>query len=144
MTIPINVQLHDANAKMPVYATSKDSGADVFACEEKTIPARGTRVINTGISVELPEGYDLQFRSRSGLASKGIVIANSPGTIDNQYRGLLKAIIHNNTPESYKINIGDKIGQLVVSPVIQGLFTQVDEIDTNTDRSTSGFGSTGK
>ena len=102
-----------------------------------------TALIPTGLFFEIPEGYEIQVRPRSGLAAKyGITVLNTPGTIDSDYRGELKIILINHGKESFTINNGDRIAQIVVSPVIQAQFIQVQDIN-QTERGSGGFGHTG-
>lgn len=130
-------------AKVPTYAKPGDSGADIYAIEDVDIDGDQTRLISTGISVELPLGYDLQCRSRSGLAAKGICVLNSPGTIDNGYRGEIKVILHNTTPFRFCVKKGDRIAQLVLSPVYTANFIEVDAL-ADSSRGAGGFGHTGR
>lgn len=150
----VKIKLTHPKSKAPSYAKPGDAGADVFAVEEVDIPQGGTALVDIGLSIELPEGWECQVRSRSGLACKGIVVANSPGTVDEGYRGPIKVILHNNRPalpnsfgfclvDPYKVNVGDKIAQLVFKPVSQAVFETVDELGISI-RGTGGFGSTGK
>jgi len=133
-------------AKMPKYATAKASGADLFSVEKVSIGPGGTKLVSTGIRIELPEGYEAQIRSKGGLATKGIFVVNSPGTIDNDYRGELKVILHN-LPGNRGIQTlerGDKIAQLVISPIIFATFEETEEVSTDTGRGEGAFGSTGR
>ena len=91
----VNFQKLDKNAKMPEYATTRASGADLFSSKLVFLEPMTTKVIPTGLRLELPDGYEAQVRSKSGLASRGIFVTNSPGTVDNDYRGELKVILTN-------------------------------------------------
>ena len=148
----VKIKLTDPAAKMPQYAKEGDAGADVFSIMEATIFPGETVLIDVGLTMELPKGWECQVRSRSGLACKGIVCANSPGTVDEGYRGPIKVILHNNKiprlsapgfAEPYKVAIGDKVAQLVFKPVSQASFTLVDSL-AESQRGTGGLGSTGK
>ena len=109
------------------------------------LPSHHTTVVGTGISLSIPYGYELQVRSRSGNSlNKGYVVANSPGTIDSNYRGEIGVIIHNNSPESIILKLGDKVAQGVLCEVPIANFIPVKVLDNNTTRNTSGFGSTDK
>jgi dUTP pyrophosphatase len=125
------------DAKSPVYAHSSDSGADIFSIEDVEILPGTHAIVGTGISVELPEGYEIQVRSKSGMASKhGVFVLNSPGTIDTDYRGEIKAILQNLSDVTYKIAKGDKVAQLVLCPVFHAMYTELQRLE-------KGFGSTG-
>lgn len=139
----VKIKLTNPNAKLPVYAKTGDAGADVFAVEEVLIPNGTTRLVDLGFQMELPDGYECQVRSRSGNACKGLVIANSPGTIDSGYRGPCKAILHNQSGGDWLVKIGDKVAQFVIKPVEQALFETAEELGTS-DRGAGGFGSTGR
>ena len=122
----------------PKRAHYNDSGADCFAAKSVIIPAHGVVKVPTGVGVELPDGYDIVVHCKSGLSSKGIWAANAP--VDAGYRGEIHAILYNTTDEDFNIEVGNKIGQFVVRPVIYAEF--VKELGDN--RGSDGFGSTGK
>jgi dUTP pyrophosphatase len=131
---------------LPSYATKGSAGMDVYAALEKPMKiAKGSiEMIPTNISVEIPEGYEIQVRPRSGLASKhGIGILNSPGTIDSDYRGEIKIIIINLGKEDFVIQPGERIAQLVVSKVYAAKLIETTELK-NTSRGEGGFGHTGR
>jgi dUTP pyrophosphatase len=131
---------------LPSYATKGSAGMDVYAALEKPITiSRGTiEMIPTNISVEIPEGYEIQVRPRSGLAAKhGIGILNSPGTIDSDYRGEIKIIIINFGKEDFIIQPAERIAQLVVSKVYSAKLIESTELN-NTSRGEGGFGHTGR
>lgn len=143
-SIITKVKKLNKEAKLPQYATSKDSGADLFAAEKVIINPGETKLVHTGIAIALPDGYEAQVRSKSGLALKSeIFVLNSPGTVDNAYRGEVGVILHNIGTKEKIFEIGDKIAQMVIVPVEQSDFVEVDELD-ETDRGQGGFGSTGK
>ncbi len=129
-------------AKLPEYSTSGSAGLDLFSAEEVEIPPGEWRLIGTGISIELPQGYEAQVRPRSGLALKGITIMNAPGTIDPDYRGEVKVILVNFSKEVFSVPKGMKIAQLVVSKYEKVECEEV-EILSETERGEKGFGSTG-
>lgn len=137
-------KLHE-DAKLPVYANKLgDSGADVFAIDDYSIAPGERALVKTGIAIVLPDGYECQVRSKSGLALKrGLMVLNSPGTVDNGYRGEVGVILYNTSNETQHIEKGDKVAQLVIVPVQQSLFVEVDEMD-ETSRGAGGYGSTGK
>lgn len=144
-TVQIEVKrlTHGEGLPLPAYATDGAAGMDVVAAEDVTIAPGARHPVATGLSVAIPQGYEIQVRPRSGLAFKhGITVPNTPGTIDSDYRGELKVLLINHGTEDFAIARGDRVAQLVVAPVTQGLWQEVDELDA-TQRGTGGFGSTG-
>jgi dUTP pyrophosphatase len=130
---------------LPQYMTEGASGMDLFASLEKevTLEPGERRLIPTGISISIPEGFEGQVRPRSGLAiQKGIGIVNSPGTIDSDYRGEIGALLINFGNESFTIRHGDRIAQMVISQVFRAILEEVDHLPT-TRRQEGGFGHTG-
>lgn len=131
------------NAKLPEYAHPGDAGMDVFSNEEKLIRTGESALIKTGIKIELPADTEAQVRPRSGLALKeGITVLNTPGTIDEGYRGEVGVILINHSKKDFLITEGMKIAQMVISPVHRAEVVEVDEL-SDTSRGTGGFGSTG-
>lgn len=131
---------------IPKYETPGSSGMDVSAYIEENVEIQpGEKVlISTGLSVSIPEGYEIQIRSRSGLAFKhGISVLNSPGTIDSGYRGEIQVILKNSDHHRYEIKKGDRIAQMVVSEFTKASLTEVAEL-SETERGEGGLGSTGK
>lgn len=131
---------------LPAYATHGSAGLDVSAAikDEIIIQKGKIGLVPTNFSVEIPEGYEIQVRPRSGLALKyGITVLNSPGTIDSDYRGEVKIILINLGEEDYKISRGERIAQLVVAKVYQAKFSEVDDLN-NSHRGKGGFGHSGK
>jgi dUTP pyrophosphatase len=131
---------------LPSYATKGSSGLDIYAAIEKpiTLPRGAIEMVPTNISVEIPEGYEIQVRPRSGLAAKhGIGILNSPGTIDSDYRGEIKIIIVNFGKEDFIIQPAERIAQLVVSKVYTAKFIESENLN-DTKRGEGGFGHTGR
>lgn len=136
----------DRSLAVPAYETPGAAGADLCA----NIPdgsveiAPGARaLISTGLHMEIPQGFEVQIRPRSGLSLKhGITLPNSPGTIDSDYRGVVGVIMHNTGADVFKVKHGMRIAQMVVSPVIQARFELVENLD-ETARGAGGFGSTG-
>ncbi len=131
---------------LPLYQTPLSAGMDVRADLEQsvTLAPLGRAMIPTGLYVELPEGYEMQVRPRSGLAAKhGITVLNSPGTIDADYRGEIRIILVNLSSEAFTIEPGERIAQLVVARHEQVEWDPVEELGT-TERGTGGFGSTGR
>ena len=132
-------------AVIPQYKTCGAAGADLCAFLENpvTISCGKTAIIPTGLFFEIPNGYEIQIRPRSGLAAKnGVTVLNTPGTIDSDYRGEIKIILINLGDEDFMINSGDRIAQMIVAPVTQADFSIVENL-SETERGTGGFGSTG-
>ena len=138
----------DRGVPLPSYETPGAAGADLRA----NLPDRGEialapgarALVPTGLRLEIPDGYEVQIRPRSGLALKhGITLPNSPGTIDSDYRGPLGVIVMNAGEAPYRIAHGDRIAQMVVAPVVQARFEPADDL-TETARGAGGFGSTGR
>jgi len=127
----------------PNYQTTDASGVDLHSAE-RTIIKRGVfQLVGTGIAIEMPKGMEAQVRPRSGLAAKcGIGILNSPGTIDADYRGEIKVILFNFSNKPFKINIGDRIAQLVFSKVTRVVLKEHKQL-SKTKRGSGGFGHTG-
>lgn len=131
------------DAKIPTYAHEGDAGMDVCAVEDVTIPPLERRLVSTGLCADIPTGYEIQVRSRSGLALKqGIFVLNSPGTIDESYTGTIGVILMNLGKDAFSIKKGDRVAQLVVSPATRVTPVEVAEIKS-TARGYAGFGSTG-
>jgi dUTP pyrophosphatase len=130
-------------AKLPKYEHEDDSGLDLFSIEEQTISSGETKLIHTGIAVELPEGTEAQIRPRSGLALKhSITVLNTPGTIDAGYRGEVGVILINHGKANFHVSIGMKIAQMVIVPILHVEVEEVNELSA-TRRGEGGFGSTG-
>ncbi len=147
MSVPIAVRRlpHAAGLPLPSYATAGAAGMDLLAAVDAPVTvAPGERaLIPTGLLTALPDGYELQIRPRSGLALRhGIVLPNSPGTIDSDYRGELQIILLNAGHQPFTVERGMRIAQAVLAPVTRAIWREVDELDA-TERSAGGFGSTG-
>ncbi len=142
--IKIRFQRISPNAKIPSYQHLGDAGADICSiinCILKPFERKG---IPTGLKVELPQGYELQVRSRSGLAIKnGIIVLNSPGTIDSGYRGEIQIVLINLSENEFEITIGQRIAQLILKPVYFAQFEECDQL-SESSRGNQGFGSTGE
>lgn len=152
MSAPVSVSVkplpHFEGLALPVYETAGSAGLDVRAAVPEGAPvvlAPGARdMVPTGLSVAIPQGYELQMRPRSGLAAKyGVTCLNSPGTIDSDYRGELKVILINHGQAPFTIARGERIGQLVLAPVTQLEWAEVGTLP-ETSRGQGGFGSTGR
>lgn len=144
-TVRVKRLPHCEGLALPQYETALAAGCDVRAALVKPMILRpGERfMVPTGIAIALPPGWEAQMRPRSGLAAKhGISLVNTPGTIDADYRGEIKVILINHGSEEFTINRGDRIGQMVIAPVWQANFEEVDDLD-ETARGAGGFGSTG-
>lgn len=143
----LRVQLLNAKAQVPTYGSEEAAGADLYAAfdEETRYVLPGERVlVPTGIAIELQPGTEAQVRPRSGLAAKhGITVLNTPGTVDSDYRGEIKVILFNTSLQAFEITSGDRIAQLVIAPVVRGVFEVAESLD-DTSRGEGGFGSTGK
>ncbi|MEP3050595.1 MAG: dUTP diphosphatase [Erythrobacter sp.] len=134
---------HGEGLSLPHYATAGAAGMDIISAQDVVLAPGARQAVATGLAVAIPAGYEIQVRPRSGLALKhGISVPNTPGTIDSDYRGELKVILINHGAEDFSIARGDRIAQLVVAPVTQAAWIEVDELDA-TDRGEGGFGSTG-
>lgn len=132
-------------AKLPLYKTSGAAGADICALLEKplVIESGKSAMVPTGLFFEIPQGYEVQIRPRSGLAAKnGVTVLNTPGTIDSDYRGEINVILINLGDKPFTVNSGDRIAQMLVAPVIQADFSIVSSLE-ETERGAGGFGSTG-
>ena len=135
-----------SGATLPTYGSEYSAGADLYACLEEpvTIEPGKTVFLPTGLSMALPKGYVGLVYARSGLACKqGLAPANKVGVIDSDYRGEFMIALHNHSTEPRVVEHGDRIAQLVVTPVIQPDYYEADTLD-ETSRGTGGFGSTGK
>jgi dUTP pyrophosphatase len=146
--VPVRVKfkrLQHFKGELPSYATSGASGLDVRACVEQEVvlqPMQRT-LIPTGLSVEIPNGFEIQVRPRSGLAIKqGLTLLNTPGTVDADYRGEVKIIMINLSAETVTIKDQDRIAQLVLCPVVQCEVVDASDL-SDTERGAGGFGSTG-
>jgi dUTP pyrophosphatase len=144
----VNIKILHPDAIIPKYQTSGSAGFDIHAIQHTEIYPGETKVLKTGLSFEIPEGYELQIVPRSGISAKTkLRISNSPGTIDSDFRGEVGIIVDNIDFRSdkkipYIIKIGDRIAQGKITPVVQATFIEVDNLE-ETERGKEGFGSTG-
>ncbi len=144
ITIRIRRLPHGEGLPLPAYATAGAAGMDVVAAEDVTLAPGGRHAVATGFAVAIPPGYEIQVRPRSGLALKnGVTCLNTPGTIDEDYRGEVKVILANLGAEPFEVRRGERIAQLVPAPVQRARFDEVAELD-DTARGSGGFGSTGR
>lgn len=143
MKYTLGVKLLNENAILPYRANPGDAGLDLFSTEEKIIKSGETELISTGLILELPKGTEAQIRPRSGLALKhSITVLNSPGTIDEGYRGELKVILINHGKMDFKVEKQMRIAQMVIAPVVEVNISQVESI-SDSERGIGGFGSSG-
>ena len=143
---PIRVKKLKENAIMPTYGSAEAAGADLYAClcEPVTIAPGESVFVPTGLAMELPRGYAGLIYARSGLACKrGLAPANKVGVVDSDYRGEFMIVLHNHGSVPQTVSHGERIAQLVITPVFTPGFSEVEELGT-TDRAAGGFGSTGK
>lgn len=143
VAVKIKRLAHGAGLALPAYATAGAAGMDVLAAEDVVLAPGDRHAVATGLALAIPPGFEVQVRPRSGLALlHGISVPNTPGTIDSDYRGELKIILINHGAESFAVQRGDRIAQLVLAPVVRAAWQVVDELD-ETARGEGGFGSTG-
>jgi len=143
---PLEYEVVSENAVEPKYAYESDSGFDLHSTINTTIPPFGRLLVPTGLKFNIPDGTEIQVRPKSGLAlKKGLTVLNTPGTIDSGYDGEIMVIMFNTTNDEVKINIGDKIAQAVLCPVVNGKWVDLIKADSINDkeRGANGFGSTG-
>lgn len=139
----IKIQKIHPNALIPKYQTEGSSGFDLHAVEEVMIKPHGVGLVRIGICLSLEVGYELQVRTRSGLAlNHQVMVLNSPGTVDNDYRGEIKVILANLSDKDFKVQVGDRIAQGVVQKTYKAEFIECERLD-ETSRGSGGFGSTG-
>ena len=139
----LNVKKLTPEAILPSYAREGDAGLDLFAAAQVVIPPGKSALVPTGIAIELPSGTEAQVRPRSGLALKhSLTVLNTPGTVDEGYRGEVGVILINHGASAFTVERGMKIAQMVVSPRIQVAVVEVAEL-SDTQRGAGGFGSTG-
>jgi len=144
--VKILIKKLDPAVRLPEYKTDGASGMDITAFIEKPIEIKpkSSTLVSTGLSVAFPKDYEIQIRPRSGLAAKNnISVLNTPGTIDSDYRGEIKIIIYNHGNNNFIIKNGDRIAQMVLSPVVKMELKETLDLP-ETVRGTDGFGSTGK
>lgn len=145
LSVDLKVLDHGRDLPLPAYATAQAAAVDLLAAiEADVVIAPGKRaMIETGIAIALPAGFEAQVRPRSGLAAKnGVTVLNSPGTIDADYRGEIKVILVNFGDGDFRIERGMRIAQMVIAPVTQVGWNVVADLDA-TERGAGGFGSTG-
>lgn len=142
--VNVKIKKLDDNAQIPEYQTEGSAGFDFHSAEDVIVDRNCTVLVKTGLSFEIPEGYEMQVRPRSGLAlDKQLTVLNSPGTVDSDYRGDVGVIIHNSGNRAQQIEIGDRIAQGVIKKVEKVTFNEQAELE-KTERGQGGFGSTGE
>ncbi len=142
--LPIKIKI-SSKTQIPAYQSSGSSGADVFACLEEPVEIKAgeVKLIPTGMSIEIPEGYEAQMRPRSGLALKhGVTLLNTPGTIDSDYRGEIKIIVANFGSGPFVVENQMRIAQMIFCKVYRAEFIETEDVN-KTDRNDGGFGHTG-
>ena len=142
-TQPMLDCLVSPGAKLPQRAHRTDAGADLFSYEQCEIYPGEQKLVDTGIAIKIPEGFVGFIYNRSSQGKKGITIPHSVGVIDSDYRGNLKVLLKNIGEDPYKIEVGDRIAQLVIQQVEEAEFIEVESLP-GSDRGSGGFGSTGK
>ena len=138
--------INDSENENPEYAYQSDSGFDLRSSEDIWIHPNDRNLIPTGMRFDIPEGYEIQVRSKSGLAlNQGLMVLNSPGTVDSGYQGEIKVIMFNTTNQKVKIVKGQKVAQAVLCPVVSGKWVDLIRVNNinDKDRNSNGFGSTG-
>jgi len=142
--IKLKIKKLREGAVTPNYAHEGDAGLDLYSIEDLILRSGERGLIHTGISIELPKNTEAQIRPRSGLALKyGITTLNSPGTIDEGYRGEIGVILINHSNITFKVEKGMKIAQMLIKPVLRVEIEELKELNLETDRSEKGFGSSG-
>ena len=142
----IRIKKLHPNAVIPTYGSLEAAGADIYACLDAavTIPAGKTVFIPTGLAMEVPKGCAGLIYARSSMGSKrGLAPANKVGVIDSDYRGQVMVALHNHSQEDQVVNPGERVAQLIITPVFTPGFREVDDL-SETDRGSGGFGSTGR
>lgn len=145
LSVPVQRLAHGADLPLPAYATADAAGLDLLAALDQSMMLEplARALVPTGIAIALPQGFEAQVRPRSGLAAKhGVTVLNSPGTIDADYRGEIKVILVNLSAETFEIEPGMRIAQMVIAPVTQIAWIERADLD-GTARGAGGFGSTG-
>ena len=145
VSVSVKRLAHKSDIPLPAYESTYAAGMDLPAAIDSDLVLKpGARaLVPTGLAIALPEGYEAQIRPRSGLAARfGVTVLNTPGTVDADYRGELKVILNNLGKDSFTVERGMRIAQMVIAPVIQAELKETDTLP-NTKRGESGFGSTG-
>lgn len=142
--IPVKIEKVHKDAIIPIYSHHDDACCDLYIVENYIIPVGQRRLMRTGIAIEIPTGFEVQLRPRSGLAFKqGMTLVNAPGTIDAQYRNEIKVLAINLGEKPIALNKGDRVAQMCIKPVYKMMFLEVDKL-SDSERGLGGWGSTGK
>lgn len=143
--LDLKIKKLNENATMPTYGSACAAGADLYSCEgELSFLPNETKLVHTGIAMQIPDGYVGLIYARSGIATKrGLAPANKVGVIDSDYRGEVMVALHNHSTETVKIDAKERIAQIVIAPYLTVNYIEADELD-DTQRGAGGFGSTGK
>lgn len=143
--ITVGIKTVGEHARVPEYKTARSSGADVYSADEDFILHPGERrLVHTGVYLQIPDGYEVQVRARSGLSLKhGVTVLNGVGTIDSDYQGECNVILVNHGRDLWECKRGERIAQFVLAPVCQMLFQGMIDFSEETNRGAGGFGSTG-
>ncbi len=141
--VKVKVEIVDKDIPLPKYQTAGSAGMDVHSAEDLVVPKGEFKIISTGLKFAIPAGYEIHVRPRSGLAAKnGVTVLNTPGTLDSDYRGILKVILINHGKEDFNIKKGDRIAQIVLNKFEAAELEVTDSLE-ETSRGEGGFGSTG-
>jgi dUTP pyrophosphatase len=141
--IVVKIKKASPDVPAPAYQTLGSAGCDIHASEDVLVWSKSCKLVPTGLSMEIPDGYECQIRPRSSLALKhGVIVFNTPSTIDSDYRGELFILLHNTRDVPFSVKKGDRVAQLVFAPVTRAEFVTVDEL-SKTERGEGGWGSTG-
>ena len=146
MVYKVDLNYSSKEGRLLSYNYESDSGFDLYSTEQITIPAFGRALVPTGIVLDIPEGFEVQIRSKSGLAlNQGLMVLNSPGTIDKGYIGEIKIILFNTNNHQVIVERGMKVAQAVLANVVSGKFVTLNKIENveQKERGSNGFGSTG-
>ena len=146
MIYKVDLNYSSKEGRILSYNYESDSGFDLYSTEQITIPEFGRALVSTGIVLDIPEGFEIQIRSKSGLAlNQGLMVLNSPGTIDQGYIGEIKIILFNTNNHSVIVERGMKVAQAVLANVVSGKFVTLNKIENveQKERGSNGFGSTG-
>jgi dUTP pyrophosphatase len=143
LTVKLRRDAESQGIPLPSYATGGSAGMDIRASESLEIAPGEFKTVGTGLFVEIPFGYEGQVRPRSGIAARhGVTVLNSPGTIDSDYRGEIRVILINHGKEAFAVSRGDRIAQIIFTPVTRALLAESDGL-SDSGRASGGFGSTG-
>jgi dUTP pyrophosphatase len=146
LSLSLPYQIIHPDAIHPKYNYDSDSGFDLHSVEDVTIPPFGRAIVPSGLCFDIKDGFEIQVRTKSGLAiNQGLMVLNSPGTVDNGYTGEVKGIIFNTNPTEVTIPKGMKFGQAVLCPVVNGAWVDLNQVEkiNKKERGQNGFGSTG-